>query len=376
MMPEGKSEGLEFSVPYNTNEGTLDDIFKLKNVNGNRITEVFLSGPQDYSGSGRVMGKIGLDEFFRITDRIHSEGLKVNLVLNSVCEGADWYSSSSLKNLTGYIELAHREHDVESATIANPVIIKAVRKQFPNIEICASVLSDIDCVDRAIVFKDAGANIITPDANINRDLEMLKEIKRVTGTRIKLMVNEGCLYKCPFRKFHFNYVCHTSRKVGKEGGYFTPRCHREISKDPSQILKSTWIRPEDTRKYHDITSFFKIVGRALPRSKVIRTVKAYLEESWDGDLLDIVSSSLGRSALKYGTYVNNKAFDACDFFERVTSCGHKCQQCGFCDELADELVAVIGFTEEKMEDKGVGSLIDNLQQEGIFKDFGESQSEK
>ena len=356
---------LEFSVPYNEDTKSLDDIFKLKELGENKITEVFLSGPQEYSASGRVMDELNLDMFLNAVDRIHREGLRANLIMNATCEGSEWYTTSVRNKTLDYLELVHKKHGVESVTIANPIYISEVRERLPNIEICASVLADIDCLERAIIFTKLGANVITPDVSINRNLELLKEIKRVTGTELKIMVNEGCLNKCPFRKFHFNYISHESKKSGREL-VFVPYCDRVIREDPSQILKSGWIRPEDTRKYSDITSFFKIVGRALPTSKVIRAIKAYLGESWDGDLLDIVSSSLGRYALNHGTYLDNKTLGEYKFFERVTSCGQNCSQCSYCNEIAQKLVATVGFTEEKMEDKNLAGRIEYLRDAGLI----------
>jgi collagenase-like PrtC family protease len=312
------------------------------------------------------MDEIDLSRFLQVVDSIHREGLSVSLVLNSTCQGSDWYSPDVLNKMIGYLEQVHKEHGVESVTIANPLLIKAIRRQFPDLVICASVLGDIDCVQRAVIFKEAGADIITPDVNINRNLEVLEEIKRTTDAEIKLMVNEGCLFKCPFRKLHFNYVSHVSHESGNEEGHFLPHCHEVIDNDLSQILKSGWIRPEDTSKYHEITHYFKIVGRALPKSKAVRAIRAYLEESWDGDLLDIVCSSLGSYAIAHGTYLDNKTLGEYGFFERVASCGQNCSQCSYCKQVADKLIAVIGFTEEKIEDKGLTSIIDNLQLEGVF----------
>jgi collagenase-like PrtC family protease len=83
----------------------------------------------------------------------------------------------------------------------------------PDIEICASVLGDIDCVQRAVIYRKAGADVITPDVNINRDLKLLKQIKEATNAELKLMVNEGCLYKCPFRKFHFTCIPHFPNRL-------------------------------------------------------------------------------------------------------------------------------------------------------------------
>jgi collagenase-like PrtC family protease len=197
---------LEFSVPYNNDPDTLSEILKLKEQNGNSIREIYLSGPQEYSGAGRIAPEMEFREFVNIVDRIHHEGIRVNLLLNSICEGSDWYASSVLKLTMEYLRCAQEEHGVEAVTIANPLYVREVRKRFPNIEICASVLGDIDCVSKAAIFRKAGADAITPDVNINRDLKLLQRIKDVTGAQIKLMVNEGCLFQCAFRKFHFNYM--------------------------------------------------------------------------------------------------------------------------------------------------------------------------
>ena len=124
-----------------------------------------------------------------------------------------------------------------------------------------------------------------------------------------------------------------------------------------------WLSPANI----GITNFFKIVGRALPNSKVIRTIKAYLEERWDGDLMDITCSSLGAFALRHGVYVDNKKLGELGFFEKVTTCGPKCSRCRYCQETAERVIRVVGYTEEKMEDKDLGSgRIDYLRQQGLI----------
>jgi len=356
--------GLEFSAPYNGDPETLEEVFRLKRLGGNRIREIYLSGPQEYSGSGRVKDKTSLGQFLEIVDKIHKKGLRVNLIMNSTCEGSDWYSSEVLNTKMEYLRQVHEEHDVEAVTIANPVYIKEVRRRFPDIEICASVLADIDCVQRAVIYAKAGANTITPDVNINRDLKLLKEIKEATGSELKLMVNEGCLYKCPFRKFHFNYISHRSVELGVVGsGIFPLLCLEVTTEDHSQVLKSGWIRPEDTGKYGEITNFFKVVGRGVLKSRVIRSTKAYLEESWDGDLLDIMCSSLLSFSLKYGTYLDNKSLDKYKFFEKVTSCDQNCSQCGYCQRLARKLLVLGLLTKEKLRDLGRNDEADAMEME-------------
>jgi len=357
---------LEFSVPYNNEPETLDDIFGLKNWNGNAITEVYLSGPREYFGSGRIVPKMEATELVDTIDRIHGAGLRVNLVLNSTCEGVGWYSQKTVNLVMDFLKLAHEEHGVEAVTIANPIYISKVKDKFPSIEISASVLSNIDCVQRAVLFEKAGADIIAPDVNINRDLELLWEIKEATNAKLKVLVNEGCLYKCPFRQFHFNAESHASREISKEEfdlsfADFFGAGEKVISEDHSQLLKSCWIRPEDLRKYSKITNYFKIVGRAQLKSFVARAIQAYMEESWDGDLLDLVTGCSKRFSLKHGAYIDNKFLDKCGFFEMVTSCDNRCDKCDYCQDLADLLITLGVCTPGKADDTNPVLLAKRLE---------------
>jgi collagenase-like PrtC family protease len=268
-----------------------------------------------------------------------------------------------------YLKWVHEELGVKAITIANPLYVSKVSGKFPNIEISASVLGDIDCVQRAVIFRKVGADIISPDVNINRDLGLLKDIKEATGAELKLLVNEGCLYKCPFRKFHFNATSHASREPGRFIGKvifadFFGFGFQVIREDPSQLLKSCWIRPEDLRGYSEITSYFKIVGRAQLKSFVIRAAKAYLEEKWNGDLLDIISGCSKRFSLKVGAYLNNESLGEHKFFETVTSCNNRCGQCSFCKDLAEQLIEIGVITPEKGEDTDPNNMAERLRNMG------------
>jgi collagenase-like PrtC family protease len=349
---------LEFSVPYNNDQETLSAILQHKSMNGNRIREIYLSGPQEFSGSGRIAPGMTFEQFAAIVEKIHAEGIRVNLLLNSICEGSEWYSPSALKSTMDYLTKAHEELGVEAITISNPLYIREVRKHFPNIEITASVLADIDCVQKAVIYRKAGADVLTPDVNINRDLSLLKKIKKATQAEIKLMVNEGCLFHCAFRKFHFNYISHKSRNPGSQGmnaedNVFSLNCIQLSRNDPSQILKSCWIRPEDSRKYEEITGYFKLVGRTSSKSMVLRCLQAYMQESWDGDLLELMAGNLYSVGMSYFMHLDNKTLDEIGFFRRITSCDKECSECAYCSELIGKLLKKGVFTSSKIEDLGL-----------------------
>ena len=350
-------DGLIFSAPYNDDIETLEAVLGLENFHGNRTVEVYLSGPQQYAGSGRITPETSERQFYDVVERIHMAGLRANLVLNATCEGSQWYSKETVLATLHYLSRAHEEHGVEAVTMANPLYIRAVRRRFPGMEICASVLSNIDCVQRAEIYRDAGADTITPDANINRNLELLNDIKQATGAKLKLLANEGCLFKCPFRQFHFNAKSHISREVASDDvdvsfADFFGAGTAVMERDRSQLLRSPWIRPEDLRSYAEITPYFKLVCRSQRKSFVLRVVRAYMHEYWDGDLLDLVSGCSRRFSINSGAYLNNKLLGESGFFKMVTTCSGNCAVCGYCRDLAARLIALDVYTPEKAADSG------------------------
>jgi collagenase-like PrtC family protease len=364
---------MQFSLPYNNDPETLAGIFALRNFGGSKISELYLSGPQEYSGSGRIVSSINVSDFVKTIDAIHEQGIGVNLVINTVCDGAKWYARDTVEKLVEFLKKMHKEHGIATVTVANPVYMAEIKQRLPEFEICASVLSDIDCVERAVVAKQAGADVITPDANINRNLQLLKDIKKATGLKLKIMVNEGCLYKCLYRKFHFNYVSHCSREISTrlpQMKDFFAHCLSVTNNDYSQILKSGWIRPEDLKCYAEITDYFKIVGRTRPKSMVLRAVRAYMEQRYTGNIFDLLCSSLNAFGMSYGAYLDNSDLEKAGFFEQVSTCNQLCKSCDYCGQLARRSLKLKVVTREKLEDMGKSRLADELESKGKLPFFG------
>ncbi|ODS42918.1 MAG: hypothetical protein MSIBF_06565 [Candidatus Altiarchaeales archaeon IMC4] len=326
----------KFSVPYNNNQGLLNRISDVRGSDGNGVQEIYLSGPPEYLASGRIMPRLDIEGFTSILGKIHDMGLRANLILNSTCEGLDWYHPKNVSSVIRYVKKMHTEHGLEAVTVANPLYLQRIRKELPKIEINASVLADIDSVQRAVFFKKLGADVIIPDRDINRDLELLKEVKEAVDCELKLMVNEGCLFKCPYRKFHFNMVSHWSKEGKTPKDQFFFNCHHISRIDPSQILKSCWIRPEDLKKYSKITDYFKISGRTRDTEWIINAAKAYLNEGFNGNLLEIMDSNLNEVRVRYNAFVDNKSLDG--FLKKVASCDKNCFRCHYCDELATKII--------------------------------------
>ena len=314
---------LKFSIPYNGNTETIDELMQCLETGDckNKIDEIYFSDPAIY-GSGRIPKK-GINTVDTIK-LIHENDIRANLVINSTCDGAKAYDLKTIERLIKSIAKLYRTCDLDALTIANPLLIQTVKNRIPQIRITASVLGEIDSVQRAMFYDKLGADVIVPDRDINRDIRVLKEIKEAVDADIRIMVNEGCMYRCPYRIFHFNYMAHLNKESQRSADHFFNNCSLIDKMDPSQIFKSNWIRPEDTGKYRGITSSFKISGRTRDKEWIINAAKAYLEESYDGNVLELMDSNLHAFKKRFNAYIDNAQL--MDFHAKVILCDKNCNK--------------------------------------------------
>jgi len=328
--------GFRFSVPYNNDFSLLEKLVEIKELNGNRIEGIYLPFPQEYAGSGRVVSKIAKEDIIKLIKFCHENGIKTSLTINFTCQGMEEYKPEFVSKVIKLIKFFHKEHELDAVILANPLYIQKIKKEVPTIKVIASAFSDIDCVNRAVFFEKLGADVLTLNG-LNRNLEVLKEIKELVNCELKLMVNEGCLYKCPFRSFHSNFTSHASREEKPPIDFCAESCVRLRKLYPFLIITSDWILPQWLGYYKDITKSFKIVGRTMPSNWIIKRTKNYLEERFEGNLLELVESAVPQFLQVYKAYVDVFHFDY-EFFKKVTSCDKNCFKCKYCEELAKKVV--------------------------------------
>jgi len=86
---------------------------------------------------------------------------------------------------------------------------------------------------------------------------------------------------------------------------------------------------------------------------IMRSIKAYLGESWDGDLFELMAGNLYSCGMSNLLHFDNRSLDTEGFFEKVTSCDHECIDCNYCGELAGKLIKRGVLTTEKAKDMGL-----------------------
>ncbi len=180
------------------------------------------------------------------------------------------------------------------------------------------------------------------DRALNRRLPALRSLahelrQAFPEMSLALMANEGCLAHCPFKPAHDSHVAHAAQDCGRALNYSTLSglgCIRTFFLHPEHIFQSPFMRPEDIAMVAGEVDLIKICGRTRSPAALTSTVKAYLQGSWSGNLLDLLDT---QEALADRLYVDNPALPS-DFAARVGNCGQHCRQCGYCRELARRLV--------------------------------------
>jgi hypothetical protein len=122
---------------------------------------------------------------------------------------------------------------------------------------------------------------------------MLQSIRQAVKLELQLIANSNCLIFCPLSGQHMVNLSHASQKGHQSRGfmidYCALRCSSEKLSDPSNYLRSEFIRPEDLDIYTDMGfSSFKILERGAPTAVLAKRVQAYAERRFEGNLLELI----------------------------------------------------------------------------------------
>lgn len=308
------------------------------------IYGVYMAGSPEYVGTGRTnLSAPKLEDIAQQTEYAHEKGVKLEIVLNSSCTGGQHLTPEGYRSIDWYFNRLN-DIGIDSITVADPYLVEMLARDY-DMEVVVSVLSFVDSPQKAEFYQDLGADTIVIDSAVNRHFDKLEAIKESVSCDLKLLVNEGCLYQCPFRYAHFNFFSHANGpgpKPNVTDDYYYYKCLSLRIQDPELIIKSPWIRPEDLKDYKHITDIFKIGGRTHFVNWTLNAVDAYANESYDGNLMDLLDCP---KDLKDLFYIPNKELDSS--LSQWKQCEKVCKRCGYCKRLAHKITQV--YTNEGTE---------------------------
>ncbi|MEK7485680.1 MAG: U32 family peptidase [Planctomycetota bacterium] len=181
-----------------------------------------------------------------------------------------------------------------AVTVTNSLLLRMLKKDYPQLKVRISVFVGIDHLQKAKYWEDLGADTICLDSlTVNREFKTLKLLRKALHCELELLVNNNCLQSCSMSQTHMNLLAHSSQSTHQNKGFVIDHCLLECSKmkvkEPVNYIRSDWIRPEDLKYYEELGFHrFKIVERNLPTPIMVKRVKAYSEQNYEGNLIDLI----------------------------------------------------------------------------------------
>ena len=308
-----------------------------------RLREVYFPWPGLSNARAKVYDKPDDEE--RIAADLkycRKHGMKLDLLANATCYGEKSFTEEQRIQIVGVIRhLDELGLYPEIVTTTSPYIAKVFRKNFPDIEIRASVnmrLRNTLALEYLAPLYDS--YYICRD--VQRDLPTFRRMAdwcKDHGKKLCMLANSGCLRNCPWQVFHETLLAHnffgTFPEMREQNiGLLCNRVFKQ-KKILSEFLRCTWIRPEDIHVFEPDLETIKLSTREAKHP--LEIVEAYVNESFDGNLLRLTDPIF---SIEFRPYrIDNKSFPA----DWVTSgiagkCAENCTHCGKCDEILKQVM--------------------------------------
>ena len=272
--------------------------------------------------------------------RLRASGVRLDLLLNANCYGAEAMSVALEKRIAAIVEkLDSWGCRPEVCTTASPFVARTLKASAPDIEVRASVNMRLTTF-QAFRYLAPLFDSYYIGRDIQRNLETVRRFSdwcHANGKKLCMLANSGCLRNCPWQTYHDNLVAHSdgAMRAGNVKGW-SPHLCWTLYRDPAnfaEILKATWIRPEDIGRYDGLVDVVKLATRQHANPDMV--ISAYERGSFEGNLLDLFEP--GFSPAFFPDFIDNTAFPS-DWFDRTSSCPRECARCGCCEDVLKQVM--------------------------------------
>ncbi|HOK57341.1 MAG TPA: U32 family peptidase [bacterium] len=329
---------IKYSVGYQLREeeNFSDIVEKFKD----RIEEVYFPWLNLPSGRGPIADKSGYINWeaqkqleYEIK-KIKKNGIKLNLLLNASCWGGSSLSISHVNTVISIVDYLCENIGIDSVTCFSPVVAYIIKKDFPEIEIRASVNMRIGTKRGMEQVKELFDSFVM-QREYNRDFEKIEEMKEwcdKNGKKLSILVNSGCLNFCAVQLFHDNVISHEAEVFTKANitDEIPGNCWSfyRNTENWKYLITSSWIRPEDIHYYEKYFDVVKLATRINPYPE--KVIEAYYNEKYDGNLIDLFEPS--HSKILYPYIIENSKFPE-NWFKKILSCDKNCEKCFYCSDI-------------------------------------------
>lgn len=270
-------------------------------------------------------------------------GIKLNLLFNANCYGEKSISLSMKNHICSIIDhILDTIGPLDTVTTTSLYIASIIKEKYPFIKVRASVNMKIGTIQGMEYLADLFDGYYI-QRDYNRNIQYLCELKKWTEKNRKslhLLANSGCMRHCSGQIFHDNLVSHEDAILDTHNDetFQSALCWNYYQKQEHwvNLLQSTWIRPEDIHHYQSLFDSVKLATRMT--SRPLTVVKAYLQENYHGNLLDLLEPN--HTPLLQQMYIDNKKFPE-DWFQVTSTCNENCSDCGYCQKVFQNVLTQI-----------------------------------
>ena len=357
----------------------LSDLSREFANSGGQIAEIYGSFQEGAFNSARpakYLPAVNREQFQRHVAHARENGITFNYLLNAPSYSNLEYTHEGRTELAALLKFLV-EAGVTSVTVAIPYLVEIISSTFPQLEVVTSTIGYVGAMAGIRQYQEAGAARVVLDVEVNRDFQFLRKASAESRVPLEIIVNPVCISQCHFKYNHYCVASMGSQSFLRGGAgipynqYYLNWCFLQKLQKEEEFIKSPWVRPEDLHLWEEAgISSFKIAGRGLPGSEILRLCRSYLARDFSGNLLDLLGwphwlafreNGDGTRLPALDVILDNKALEGfLDFFARkLPQCRLGCQQCGHC--LAWSRKA-LRFNDEILKDKYIANMARNIQQ--------------
>lgn len=274
--------------------------------------------------------------------RFHQQGIHLNLLLNGNCYGENAISTVFARQIIQTVADLRERFGLDIVTTASPYVARVLKKQFPEIEVRASVNMWVDGIfGMEQCAADFDAFYLKRDYNYcPEEIQRQHTWCEANGKKLYLLANSGCIPNCAFHTFHDNFVSHSKEidPVSVDPDFQPYICRRLMEQEENRylLLSGNLIRPEDLYRYEGLVDGIKLATRIHPFPAIV--IRAYARRKFDGDLCTLTEPGFGD--LLFPNMLDNAQIPD-TYWQQKTTCLRAqsngrmefCRSCGYCSGL-------------------------------------------
>jgi len=320
-----------YSLPFNC------DLAFFESLDWKNVNEVY-GAPTDsevFHGRSRkgMPGPVTTEQVKAVASLCSENNAYFNLVVNS-----PYYPPAYLQQDSPIDELLMQFVDLPNLkfTVTIPQVIAKISKWFKNPAIKVSKFANIDNVQKLLRWKAFNIECFVIAADVVKNINTVETLCK-QGVKSILIVNDPCIAGCPVSNYHFTHSSLHSTDAFTESysSYCIDYCKGLMVENPYEIMRSSFVRPEETEKYLKIgVDILKIVDRNKPSWWIKRAYEAYLNKKYEGNLLDLFPLFFAETAAEpaKGLYIDNNQINGLVEKQAVACNAEICQHdCFFCN---------------------------------------------